>query len=163
VTLLAGLAKDDKNGGLPGWLQTTGVIGLATHPAEHLARGIDDLVPVKIPSLRRLVKAEFTKRFATTAEDIGSESWRYQGTLGPSSVDVWIRYSAKMGRPQLAYQVRVKQGETTLTPPNLCFESVLGAGFGNRDYLTQDNAERSVDLLGELVEYVARLPERLPA
>jgi hypothetical protein len=36
-------------------------------------------------------------------------------------------------------------------------------GFGRWDYLTKENAERSVRLLGELVEYVARLPERLPA
>ena len=67
-----------------------------------------------------------------------------------------------MGRPQLQYQVEVRGKGRVITAPNLCFESILGVGFGWWDYLTQENAERSVALLGELVDYVARLPERLP-
>jgi hypothetical protein len=78
------------------------------------------------------------------------------------SLRVMIRYSGKMGRPQLECQILVRGKERGLTGPNLCFESVLGVGFGRWDYPTRDNAERSVRLPGELVQYVARLPERLP-
>jgi hypothetical protein len=67
-----------------------------------------------------------------------------------------------MGRPQLQYEVEVRGHGRIIAGPNLCFESVLGAGFGSWDYLTQENAERSVALLCELIEFVARLPERLP-
>lgn len=163
VNLLAGLAKDERNGGLAGWLQKTGITGLAAQPSENLVREIGDLVPVKIPTLRRLVKSAFAQLFAPTARDIDSETWFYEGVLGQSSLKVVIRYSGRMGRPQLAYQVQVQCKERALMAPDLCFESVLGVGFGRWDYLTPDNAERSVDLLGELVEYVAKLPERLPA
>ena len=163
VNLLAGLGKTESHGGLAGWLQRTGITGLAAQPPENLVRDIGDIVPVKIPTLRRLVKTAFAQLFAANARDIGSESWCYEGMLGACSLRVLIRYSGKMGRPQLAYQVQVRCKERALTAPNLCFESVLGVGFGGWDYLTQGNAERSVELLGELVEYVAKLPERLPA
>ncbi len=163
VTLLAGLEKGASPGGLAGWFQARGITGLAMQPPEQLMRDLGDLVPAKIPTLRRLVRAAFAQLFAPTASDIGSETWRYEGRLGESSVTVLIRYSGKTGRPQLAYQVRVRGQERALSAPDLCFESVLGVGFGRWDYLTRDNAERSVELLRELVEYVARLPERLPA
>jgi hypothetical protein len=163
VNLLAGLAKDESHGGLAGWLQRTGITGRAAQPPENLVRDSEELIPVKIPTLRRLVKSAFAQFFASNARDIGSETWCYEGRFGESSVKVLIRFSGKMGRPQLAYQVRVQCQDRALTAPDLCFESVLGVGFGRWDYLTQDNAERSVELLRELVEYVAKLPERLPA
>lgn len=161
LNLLAGLAKGA--GGLAGWLHARGITGLAAQLPENLAPDFGDLVPVKIPTLRRLVAKMFAQRFAASARDLSSESWRYEGMLGETSLKVVIRYSARMGRPQLDYQVQVQGKERALTAPNLCFESVLGVGFGRWDYLTQENAERSVELLGELVEYVAKLPERLPA
>jgi hypothetical protein len=163
VNLLAGLANDPNHGGLPGWLQQRGITGLAAQAPELLVRDIGELVPVKVPTLRRLVKSAFAQLFAPTARDIGSETWFYEGRLGKSALKVVIRYSGKMGRPQLDYQVQVRGKERALSAPKLCFESVLGVGFGRWDYLTQENAERSVGLLCELVEYVAGLPERLPA
>lgn len=163
VNLLAGLEKGGSPGGLAGWFQSRGITGLALQPPEPLLSGLGDLVPAKTTTLRRLVKTVFDALFAPNARDIGSESWRYEGKLGKSALTVLIRYSGRMGRPQLDYQVQVRAEDRTLTAPNLCFESVLGVGFGRWDYLTQENAERSVRLLGELVEYVAQLPERLPA
>ena len=97
-----------------------------------------------------------------TVREICDGFWRYEGMLAESSLKVLIRYSGRMGRPQLQYGVQVQGKGRAITAPNLCFESVLGVGFGRWDYLTQENAERSVGLLGELVEHVARLPERLP-
>ncbi|OAI54361.1 hypothetical protein AYO44_03575 [Planctomycetaceae bacterium SCGC AG-212-F19] len=162
VTLLAGLAKGVSHGGLAGWLQMRGITGLALQPPENLLRDIGDLFPVKIPTLRRLVKTAFAKLFAPHEREIGDGNWRYEGMLASSSLQVLIGYSGKMGRPQLKYQIEVRGKGQVIAAPNVCFESVLGAGFGWWDYLTQENAERSVGLLCELVEYVARLPERLP-
>jgi hypothetical protein len=162
VNLLAGLEKARNPGGMAGWFERRGVTGLAMQPPENLLRDLGDLIPAKVPTLRRLVKKTFTQLFAANAKDIGSETWLYEGKLGRSSLKMLIRYSGRMGRPQLTYQVQVQSTDMALTAPNLCFESVLGVGFGGWDYLTQDNAERSVGLLGELVEYMAKLPERLP-
>jgi len=162
VNLLAGLAKGAGPGGLDGWFRTRGITGLASQPPENLLRDIADLIPVKIPTLRRLVKTAFAKLFAPNVREIGDGIWRYEGMLAESSLKLMIRYSGSMGRPQLQYQVEVRGNGRVLAAPNLCFESVLGAGFGGWDYLTEENAVPSVALLCEFVEYVARLPARLP-
>lgn len=162
VNLLAGLAKTHKaSGGLSGWLQSQGVTGLAAQPPEHLASGIEDLTPVKIPAFRRLVQRAFARQFTAIARDLGSEIWRYQGKLDETALTVEIRYSGRMSRPQLAYHVDVHHPKLALT--FISFESVLGVGFGWWDYLTAANAERSVALLCDLIEYAAKLPERLPS
>ncbi|WP_297053428.1 hypothetical protein [Thermosynechococcus sp. M55_K2018_012] len=160
VNLLAGLKK--KHGDLVNWFQSRGIGGMALQLPELLVRDVSELVPVKPASLRRLVRTAFAQRFAATDRDMGSEIWCYDGTLGESSVRVMVRYSGRMSRPQLDYQVQVRSANQVRTLPPLCFESVLGVGFGQWDYLTTVNAERSVELLGELVESVVNFAERLP-
>jgi hypothetical protein len=162
VNLLAGLVKTRQYGSLERWLTAQGTTGLAAQPSEHLARRLEDLKPIKIPTLRRLVQRAFAARFATASQDMGSEFWRYQGTLGETAVSVEIRYSGRMTRPQLQYGVEVAHPDVRRRLGGITFEGVLGVGFGWWDYLTVENAERSVALLCDLVEYAARLPERLP-
>jgi hypothetical protein len=162
VNLLAGLANSVSNGDLAGWFQAQGVIGLALTPAATLLRDMADLVPVKIPTLRRLVKHAFNSHFALTPHELGDGIWAYEGTYAASALSVRIRYSGRMGRPQLQYEVTVRGSGKGVTAPNICFESILGVGLGCWDYLTRENAERSVGLLCELIEYVALLPGRLP-
>jgi hypothetical protein len=162
VNLLAGLVKTRQYGSLERWLTAQGTTGLAAQPSEHLARRLEDLKPIKIPTLRRLVQRAFAARFATASQDMGSEFWRYQGTLGETAVSVEIRYSGRMTRPQLQYGVEVAHPNVRRRLGGITFEGVLGVGFGWWDYLTVGNAERSVALLCDLVEYAARLPERLP-
>lgn len=163
VTLLAGLAKTRQYGSLAGWLTAQGVTGLAAQPPEPLATCLADLNPISIPTLRRLVQKAFAARFAAESKDIGSESWRYRGQFHETALSVEIRYSGRMGRPQLQYRVQVDNPNVRCRLVGVTFEQVLGVGFGWWDYLTVENAERSVTLLCDLVEYVARLPERLPA
>jgi hypothetical protein len=162
MNLLAGFAKEAGQAGLGTWFQTRGITGLALQLPQTLVRDVADLVPVKIPTLRRLVKVALAQLFAPSVRDIGSEMWRYEEMLAGSSLKVLIRYSGRMGRPQLDYSVEVRGEGRVLSGPSLCFESILGAGFGGWNYLTQENAERSVGLFCELIEYVARLPGRLP-
>ncbi len=162
VNLLAGLTKEAGDAGLDGWFGKRGVTGLALQPPKSLVGDSGTLTPVRIPGLRRLVKTALTRLFAPNVEDIGSETWLYEGMLAGSSLRVLIRYSGRMGRRQLDYQVAVRSQQRALAAPNLCYESILGVGFGRWDYLTKENADRSVDLLAELVEYVARVPGRLP-
>ncbi len=162
VNLLAGLAKARQYGSLQGWLTAQGITGLAAQPPEHLASGLEELQPIRIPTLRRMVQRAFAARFAAGSQDLGSECWRYRGKLGETSVRVEIRYSGRMGRPQLQYGVEVEPPNARCRLAGITFEGVLGVGFGWWDYLTVGNAERSIALLCELVEYAARLPERLP-
>jgi hypothetical protein len=162
VNLLAGLANNTGYQGLEGFFRQQGVVGSAMQLPDDLVRQPEDLVPVEIPALQQLVLRKFTRLFGPETKELDDGIWWYTGTLANSMLRVQIRYSAKMGVPQLKYQVEVQGDGLMIAAPNVCFESILGAGFGRWDYLTEENAERSVDLLCELVEYVARLPERMP-
>ncbi len=161
VNLLAGLAKESPHGSADAWFKQRNISGLALQPSEHLVRDTWDPVPVKNPALRRLVKAALTQRFGVTARDMSSEFWQYDGVWDGIPVSVVIRYSGRMTRPQLDYQVQVRRKDGTTAIPNLCFASLLGVSFGRWNYLTQENAAHSVELLCALVQYVATFPERL--
>jgi hypothetical protein len=162
VKLLAGLAKDNSHGGLSGYFRTMGIEGLALEPPQCLLGDTDALVPIGIPSLRRKVNVAFSRLFAPKLTDLSSETWRYEGVLDGCQIRVDIRYSGKMAWPQLAYSAQVRGKGRQIVCPNLSFESVLGVGFGHWDYLTKENTDRSVELLSELVNWLARLPDRLP-
>ncbi len=163
MPLLAGLAKGAEHGGLEGWFRMRGATGLGMQPPEWLLPNVAALVPVKVSTMRRLVKKAFARLFAPSLTEIGSGIWRYEGTMAGSALRILVGFSAAMGPPQFRYAVEVRGKGWVIVAPNFCFESVLGVGFGWWDYLTEENAARSVDLLCELVEYLARLPERLPA
>jgi hypothetical protein len=95
--------------------------------------------------------------------EIGDGIWRYENTLGGSSVKLLLSFGRNLADAQLRYEIAVRNPTCTLDTPGLCFESLFGVGLGFWDYLTEANAGRSVELLCDLVEYVARLPERVPA
>lgn len=162
VQLLAALSKDANHQGLDGYFQTMGTKGIALEPSADLVADPADLVPIAIPSLRRKVQAAFSKRFEAKATDLGSEIWSYAGKSEGCQIIVEIRYSGKMSSPQLAYQVQVRGKGRQFVSPNLCFESILGVGFGRWDYLTKENTDCSLELLCDLVAWVARLPDHLP-
>jgi len=133
-------------------------------PDTHVIRFLDHFASLNAveQSDLKLVLAEWSSyRFAELAipkkiSEKFSRATAFPGLVGG------VRYSGKMGAPQLKYQVEVQGNGLTITAPNVCFESILGVGFGRWDYLTQENSERSVDLLCELVEYVAGVPQRIP-
>jgi hypothetical protein len=162
VNLLAGLAKSRQYGSLKKWLTAQGITGLAAQPPEPLASCLEDLKPVRIPTLRRLVQQAFATCFAAESKDLGSEFWRYHGQLDETTLRVEIRYSGRMSRPQLQYNVQVKNPNSGRHLSGVTFERVLGVGFGWWDYLTVENAERSVVLLCDLVKYAVQLLPRLP-
>jgi hypothetical protein len=162
VNLLAGLVKERGHDELPGFFQNLGITGLALEPPDGLLRNNEDLVPAKIPSLRRMVNKSLGELFAQHITDMGSETWRYEGLLDGYRIRVDIRFSGRMGRPQLSYDAEVRGKGRAIIAPNLCFESILGVGFGQWDYITMENAERSVALLAELIQWLANLADRLP-
>lgn len=108
VNLLAGLAKEKEHSQLLDFFRQQQVMDLALVPAEGLAHEPSDLVPVKPAALRRRVNATLQELFAPQVTDIGSETWRYQGQLEGSDLKLDIRYSGRMGRPQLSYNAEVR-------------------------------------------------------
>ncbi len=161
LNLIAGLAKESKQATILDRFQSLGASGLALVPPENLVRDIADLVPIKPAPLRRRINAAFGDLFATQVKDMGSEIWRYEGVLNDSLLKLDVRFSGRMLRPQLSYSALVISNERVVAPC-LCFESALGVGFGMWNYITVENAERSIKLLVELVEWLSQLPNRLP-
>lgn len=124
VSLLSGLANEYTVGGLPAYFQPRGCIGVALELPTNLVRSFADLVPVKPVRLRRLVNSAFAELFAPRVTNIGSEIWRYEGTLEGAWVKLDIRFSGRMGSPQLTYNTAVQSEGRALVSPNLCFESI---------------------------------------
>jgi hypothetical protein len=162
VNLLSGLAKDANHGGLLGFFQSQGIKGLALEPPRSLVTDFADLVPVGVPALRKAVNAKLAKLFAPKLTDIGSEMWLYEGVLHNCQVKLRIQFSGRMGRPQMSYSTELRGTGCSIESPNFCFESMLGVGFGRWNYLTKENADRSLSVFIQLIERIARLPARLP-
>jgi hypothetical protein len=162
VKLLAALAND-RPGSLEAWCRAQGYSGLALQPSDALAPDAAALVPVKTGALRKRIGAAFAQLFAPRVTEIGDGIWRYEGTLGESSVKLMLHYGRNIADAQFRYEVAVQGRDCILNTPGFCFEALFGVGLGFWDYVTEANVGRSVELLCELVAYVARLPERRPA
>jgi hypothetical protein len=163
VKLLAGITADAKVGGLAGWCKMMNFAGLCLQPPEHHLSDPAKIVPVKTPALRKLVNAAFAKLFAPQVRDLGDGICWYDGTLAGSSLRVQLQFGRALEPHQLRYEVMVHSPARSIRLRMMQFEALLGAGYGMWDYITEEHAGRSVELLCELVEYLARLPQRLPA
>jgi hypothetical protein len=77
--------------------------------------------------------------FSPVATDIGSGFWRYDGKMSGTPIRLQIRFCGKMITPQLRYDVSVYSPGCTISAPSVCFESVLGVGYGTWDYTWRDS------------------------
>jgi hypothetical protein len=161
VTLLAGIAKENKVGGVGWWLKAMGFSGLALQPPEGINVDIFNLRPVKGRDLRKLVEAALARSFAPQVREIGDGIKRYDARIGASAVSLLVQFGRRVGEPQLRYDVTVHHPPSGMAFANVKFELLLAAGFGMWNYITEDNAEASAELLAELVAYLAEVPERL--
>jgi hypothetical protein len=78
--------------------------------------------------------------------------------MGGSKITVWVDFNSRLG--QLVYGVSVINGEHTIKFSRLFYERLWDANLG-WDYLTEENAARSIDLLVELVVYLTNLADRV--
>ena len=112
----------------------------------------------KAPALRTLVRDLFKRRFDGRAVKDSWGGWMYEGAVGGRRVLMSIDWGGR--HAQLRYGLTLEADEDTLRLSR-GFEGALGAGHGNWDFLTEENAAESIALLGELIEAVARWPVRL--
>jgi hypothetical protein len=121
-----------------------------------------DIQTIKAPQLRKLLNSMLLKRLgAKPQKRIGGELI-YEGMIGDIALRVSIIFSNLYA--QMHYGVGWSARERGLLTQRLGFgyESLWGASTG-WDYLTEENAARSIDLLGELLLRLARLFERILA
>lgn len=152
------VAKTRELGGLAGWINTRGFSGLALEPRQDLLPDLRYLQAPKPAALRTLVDAAFRKLFAAERSSAGGGNWRYTGSLGEDRLTVWLDLGSQVS--QLRYGVTVENPAHTIRVVRVSYESLWLHHLG-WDYLTEENATRSVDLLAEQVVCIARLAERI--
>jgi hypothetical protein len=71
-------------------------------------------------------------------------------------------FTARASRhAQLRYEIAVASTELALSLNRVGFETALGAGFGDWNFIVKESVEDSMLLLSEFVRYASELPNRL--
>jgi hypothetical protein len=112
------------------------------------------LKPAKAPLLRKLIDKDFKDLFTGEKRKLAGGETGYGGVFKGTNVTLWIDF-AGMGL-QLRYGVSIPDETKRVFVFRLAYEDFWVASPG-WDYLTEENAEASIQLLRELVEQVIRL------
>lgn len=127
-------------------------------PRADLLPDLGCLKSAKAPLLRKLVKGVLQRLgFVSEKGRLGGEP-KYVGSFGTSAVTVWVDFGSYNG--QLCYGVTVANPEHPVPVSRLSYERLWGAVLG-WDYLTEENAPRSIDFFGEQILYLAQLGEQV--
>jgi hypothetical protein len=132
---------------------------LAFQPRADLLPDLSALKPAKAPLLRKLVNAAFAKLFSPEKQKQGGNSWKYLGSLGNTEVTVWVDFGSQFCG-QLQSGVSATHPEYKVKIVRLSYERLWDANLG-WDYLTEENAPRSIDFLAEQVAYLVKLADRV--
>ena len=109
----------------------------------------------KAPLLRKLIDKAFAQLFAPRKIKQPGGTLQYAGSVGSTELTVSVIFSNMYG--QLHWWINMR-----MLNPNLKAVRVQDFwGTYGWDYLTEENAPRSIDLLGERIVYLARLRERI--
>jgi hypothetical protein len=143
------------------WTLFSGTLsGRAAQPREDLLPNLDLLVTAKAPLLRKLVKITMTDLLGKETRKLPGGETGYSGVLHGMPVTVWVDYGSMVG--QLRYGVSILDPGRAVRFVRLSYESLWGAHLG-WDYITEENAQRSIELLGQHVAHLVDLNARLNA
>jgi len=121
---------------------------------------IRDIRTAKAPLLRKLLNPMLRQRVSAKPEKRPGGELVYEGAIGDVPLRVSVIFSNMYG--QMHYAVTSSMRERQMLAQRLTYESLFGANTG-WDYLTEDNAARSIDLLDQLLVSLAGLLERIAA
>jgi hypothetical protein len=118
---------------------------------------IGKIQPAKAPLLRKLMEKAFAQLFSAQKSKLPGGETRYAGSIGSTELTVSVIFSSRFA--QLHWFVKM-----AMANPNLRAFRVEDF-WGSRawDYLTEENASRSIDLLCERIAYLVNLKERIDA
>jgi len=119
-------------------------------PDPDLAR----VTPAKAPFLRKLIDRTFNEMFAAEKTKVPGGEILQKGIFEGTRIEVAIDYGSRMH--QVRYGVSIPDETKTVYARRLTYEGLFAAGHG-WDYLTEENAGRSVDLLRGLIARIVRL------
>ncbi len=110
--------------------------------------------PAKAPLLRKLINEAFPQLFATGKQKREGGETEYFGVLLGANIRVAIDFAAR--GLQLRYGVSIPDERKTTFIWRCAYEDLWAAGTG-WDYLTEENAERSISLLCEHITQIVAL------
>ncbi len=118
---------------------------------------IRKIQPAKAPLLRKSMEKAFAQLFSPQRSKLPGGETRYAGSIGSTQLTVSADFSSRFA--QLHWFVRM-----VMANPNL--QALRVEDFWRSrawDYLTEENASRSIDLLCERILYLVKLKERIDA
>jgi hypothetical protein len=151
VKMMNSVAKCKEEGGLEGFMKNSS--GLALQPRPDLLPDLRYLIPAKAPLLRKLLDAALKRHGFVRDKGVRGGQLKYNG---PSGATFWPDFGSRMG--QLCYGVSIRRDGIKVV--RVSYELLWGQP-GGWDYLTEENAERSINLLPELVGDVIHLAEEV--
>jgi hypothetical protein len=151
VKMMSMAAKCKEEGGLEGLMKNSS--GQALQPRPDLLPDLSYLIPAKAPLLRKLLDAALRRNDFVQDKSGRAGQLKYNG---PSGATVWPDFGSRMG--QLCYGVSIRGDGFNVV--RLGYELLWGQP-GGWDYLTEENAERSINLLPELVGSLIHLAEKV--
>jgi len=147
--------------GMAAAMRCDGPRGLFANLPEALVQRADAIRPTTASQIRKEVKREFAQHLQATAQNIGGGNWIYQGESRGRPFAVLLDYGGR--GDQLRYYVQLADAATGIRTRTLNYEGLLGMGFGQWDFVTADSQSENIQLLRELIEELAALPNRLLA
>lgn len=112
----------------------------------------------KAPLLRKLLNQSLTPLLGVKASKQPGGDSVYDGSIRGAPLKVRITFSNLYA--QLYYGATAKIYERNILAQRLTYETLWGTNTG-WDYLTEENASRSIELLCELLAILARFMERI--
>lgn len=113
--------------------------------------------PAKAPLLRKITEAAFAQLFSPKKTRLLGGETRYAGSIGKTELTVTVDFASRLA--QLRWFMSMKMANPELKASRV-EDFWARSGW---DYLTEENASRSIDLLCERVEYLVRLKETIDA
>ena len=132
------------------------------HVPEEVVQWIEGLTTCKAPELRKLVKLALQARFGLKPENSGGGVWLYKHPANSQPFSVEIDYGGTWGQ-QLRYEIQIDDAQLPLRFRGVRYESLLGVGGGDWDFITTGNADQTVALLCDLIEHTVDLVRRVSA
>lgn len=130
--------------------------GVPSSVSEEQFRFAESVKSIKAPELRKRVRAVLNKLGYQKADQLGGYQCLWEGQEFTVDVDYGGRNA------QLRYRVLPAELRA-LNPGQFCFEHALGVGFGDWNFIVEENIDDVFLLFEELIEYAVNLPKRMRA
>jgi hypothetical protein len=128
-------------------------------PRPDLLPSLDHLKAAKAPLVRKLVNAALTGPLGLRKEKLPGGTSKCTGRCGEYDISVMVDFGGMLS--QLGYTVTLKNAaDQSFIFLQLSYERLWGTG-GRWDYLTEENAPRSIDFFAEQIAYLADLGGRV--